>query len=150
MEETPTRRSFLGKMMIGTLLAGGAAVVSVISAYLFPPSEGASGLSSQRVKTGRAIDLPPGKGKLTLVDGEPVWVVNVASGFAGMSALCTHKGCIIKWEEKRQLFSCPCHEGLFDERGNVIAGLPRHPLTRFRVGLVRGELYVSRGGNPEV
>ena len=149
-EEAPTRRSFLGKMMIGTLLAGGAAVVSVVSAYLFPPGEGGSGLAPQRVKTGRAVDLPPGKGKLALVDGEPVWVVNLSNGFAGMSALCTHKGCIIKWEEKRRLFSCPCHEGLFDERGNVVAGLPRHPLTRFRVCLVHGELYVSRGGNQEV
>lgn len=136
--------------MVGTLVAGGAAVFSAVAAYLFPPKDGGSGLGPQRVRTGRAVDLPPGKGKLTLVDGEPVWVVNLASGFAGISALCTHKGCIIKWDEKRRLFICPCHEGLFDERGNVLAGLPRRPLDRFRVGLVHGELFVSRGERREV
>ncbi len=149
-EQTPTRRSFLGKMMVGTLLAGGAAVCSAVVAYLFPPNDGGSALGSQRVKSGRAVDLAPGKGKLTLVDGEPVWVVNLSRGFAAISALCTHKGCIIKWDEKRRLFTCPCHEGLFDERGNVLAGLPRRPLDHFRVGLVHGELYVSRGEPREV
>lgn len=143
-EQSTTRRSFLGKLLGGTLLAGAAATVSAILAYLIPPKEVSSALNPQRVKMGRAVDLPPGKGKLTLVDGEPVWVVNAANGFSGLSALCTHKGCIVKWDEKRRLFSCPCHEGQFDEQGNVIFGLPRRPLSRFRVGLVRGELYVSR------
>ena len=144
-EAKATRRSFLGKMMVGTMLTGSAAAVSVVAAYLFPPEEARSGLTPQSVKAGRAVDIAPGRGKLALVDGEPVWVLNSANGFAGMSALCTHKGCIVKWDEKRRVFSCPCHEGLFDERGNVIAGLPRRPLSRFRVGLVHGELYVSRG-----
>ena len=62
-----------------------------------------------------------------------------------MSAWCTHKGCIVKWDDQQRLFNCPCHEGRFDERGNVVSGLPLRPLTRFQSGSIRGELYVSRG-----
>jgi cytochrome b6-f complex iron-sulfur subunit len=71
-------------------------------------------------------------------------VVRLASGFVAMSAWCTHKGCVIKWDAPRRVFNCPCHEGRFDERGNVVAGLPLRPLTRFRVGLVGSDVYVSR------
>jgi len=132
-------------MMAGTFVVGGAGVISAVVAYLFPPSEANSGLTRQAVKAGQAEDIPPGRGKLASVDGEPVWVLNSPSGFVALSALCTHKGCVVKWDEKRRVFNCPCHEGLFDERGNVIAGLPRRPLVPFRVGVVHGELHVSRG-----
>jgi cytochrome b6-f complex iron-sulfur subunit len=145
-EEQPTRRSFLSKMMAGTLIVGSATSVGVVAAYLLPPEESGSILTPQRVKAGKAADIAAGKAKSVVVDGEPVWVLNSSgSRFVALSALCTHKGCHVKWDDKRRVFSCPCHEGLFDERGNVIGGLPRRPLSRFRVGLVNGELQVSRG-----
>ncbi len=145
-----TRRSFVSKLFTGTLLAWMGGAIAAMIAYLFPPSEVSSALGPQRVKVGKADDILPGEGKLTLVDDEPVWVVRLGTGFVGMSAWCTHKGCVIKWDEEGRLFRCPCHEGQFDERGNVTSGLPRRPLTRFRVGLVHGDLYVSRGEEREV
>ena len=144
-EEQPTRRSFLSKMMAGTLLVGGVTTVGVVSAYLMPPEESGSILTPQRVMVGKAADIAPGKARSAVVDGEPVWVLNSGSRFVALSALCSHKGCHVKWDDQRRVFTCPCHEGLFDERGNVIGGLPRRPLARFRVGLVNGELQVSRG-----
>jgi cytochrome b6-f complex iron-sulfur subunit len=131
-------------MMAGTLVVGAAGAISAIAAYLFPPGEASSGLTPQAVKAGQAEEISRGRGKLASVDGEPVWVLNSSNGFVALSALCTHKGCIVKWDENRRVFTCPCHEGLFDERGNVIGGLPRRPLTPFRVGVIHGELLVSR------
>ncbi len=143
-DEITSRRSFMSKLLAGTLLAGLGGTIASIVAYLFPPGEVSSALGPQRFKVGRADDILPGEGKLTLVDEEPVWVVHLARGFVAMSAWCTHKGCIIKWDDQGRLFRCPCHEGQFDERGNVVFGLPLRPLNRYRVGLVRGDLYVSR------
>ena len=149
-EEGTTRRSFVGRVLAGTLATGCGAAIASIVAYLFAPSEVRSSLGPRRIKVGAAGDIAAGAAKLVLVDDEPVWVVNLPSGFAAMSALCTHKGCIIQWKDKRRLFSCPCHNGLFDERGNVVHGLPLRPLTRFRVGVVQGDLYVSRGDDRQV
>jgi len=140
-----TRRSFVGKLLAGSLLTGFAATIAAIVAYLFPAQEVSSALGPQRVKVGRADDILPGEGRLVLVDEEPVWVIHLARGFVAMSGWCTHKGCVVKWEDQARLFRCPCHEGEFDERGNVVAGLPLRPLTRFHVGFVKGDLYVSRG-----
>ena len=144
-EQAATRRSFLAKLLAGTLLAGAGGFIASIIAYLFPPSEVSSALGPERVRIGKVADVPVGQGKLALVEDQPVWVIHLTSGFVAMAALCTHKGCIIKWNEGRRLFVCPCHEGLFDTHGNVVAGLPRLPLSRFRVGIVQDELYVGRG-----
>lgn len=148
--EGTTRRSFISKLLAGTLVAGLGGAVAAVVAYLFPPAEVSSALGPQRAKVGKADELLPGEGKLTLVDEEPVWVVHQTKGFVAMSAWCTHKGCIVKWDQPGRVFKCPCHEGEFDERGNVVAGLPLRPLARYRVGLVRGDLYVSRTANHEV
>ena len=143
--ESPSRRSFLGRLLSGTLLTGAAGIVATIVAYLFPPEQASSALGPRRVKVAKPDEIRPGEGKLTLVDEEPVWVVRLTRGFVAMSALCTHRGCIVKWDPEGRLFRCPCHEGQFDEHGNVVSGLPLRPLTPFRVGLLRGDLFVFRG-----
>jgi cytochrome b6-f complex iron-sulfur subunit len=141
----PSRRSFLGRLLAGTLLGGAAAVVGAITAYLFTPNDVRSSLGPRRSKVAGANEIVPGEGKLVLVDDEPVWVVNLPTGFVALSALCTHQGCIVTWEAKRRLFHCPCHNGLFDERGNVVSGLPRRSLPRLRVAVVGDAVQVSGG-----
>ena len=149
MSEKPvTRRSFLGQLLAGTLVVGLTGVIGSVIAYLFPPSGVRSALGSRRVKVARADDIPLGEGKLALVDSQLVWVIHLARGFAALSGLCTHRGCIIDWEENRRLFSCPCHRGLFDEQGNVIGGLPRRALRHFAVGVIHGDVYVSPEESP--
>jgi Rieske Fe-S protein len=144
-----TRRSFLGRLLGGTLVMGAAGVVASVIAYLFPPATVRTSLGPQRVRVGRDDELAVGAGKLVLVNEEPVWVVKLQQGFVALAATCTHKGCLVKWEGARRVFSCPCHEGLFDERGNVVSGLPRRPLAHVRVGIVGGDVYVSSaGGRP--
>jgi len=143
-EEDASRRAFLGKLVGGSVLASTLSSAGSIVAYLIPPGAVRSGLGPQRVRAGKAEEFETGQGRLTLVDEEPVWVIRVATGFVALSAVCTHKGCSLKWQEKRRLLTCPCHEGSFDERGNVTHGLPRHPLAQFQVGVVDGEVYVSR------
>jgi len=143
-----SRRSFLGKLLGGTLIAAALGVVSSVVAFLFPPDAVSSALGPQRTRVGKLDDLPVGEGKLALVNDEPVWVVRLANELVAMSALCTHQGCIVKWQPDRRLFSCPCHQGLFDQRGNVVSGFPQLPLPRLNVGVVEGEVYVSASRGP--
>jgi Rieske Fe-S protein len=143
--DDPTRRSFLGKLLAGTLLAGLAGTIGSLIAYLFPAKEASSALGPRRTKVARAERFAVDDGKLVMVEDQPVWVIRSAEGFLAMSAWCTHKRCVVRWQKERRLFSCPCHEGEFDKRGNVISGLPLRPLAHFRVGLVDGDLYVSHG-----
>lgn len=54
------------------------------------------------------------------------------------SLVCSHKKCTVEWIPREKIFQCPCHDGQYDEAGNVLDGPPPAPLTRFRAE-VRGE-----------
>jgi Rieske Fe-S protein len=43
---------------------------------------------------------------------------------------CTHLGCPVKWVAPDRKFRCHCHGGVFDERGDVVAGPPPRALDR--------------------
>ena len=72
-----------------------------------------------------------------------VYVTDEGSGsFVVFSRVCTHLGCLVRWDEKKRHFHCPCHGGIFDEVGNVIDGPPPRPLERRSVKVENGILYV--------
>ena len=58
------------------------------------------------------------------------------------SLICTHQGCRIEWVDEG--YSCPCHEGRFNARGENVAGPPRMPLRLLPVR-VEGESVVVSG-----
>ena len=60
--------------------------------------------------------------------GEPAVIVRTASGMIARSLLCSHFGCRVQWEEARQRYHCPCHEGTFDGEGRLLGGPPTRPL----------------------
>jgi menaquinol-cytochrome c reductase iron-sulfur subunit len=66
--------------------------------------------------------------------------------YVAMSNICTHLGCHIRWIAEQNHFFCPCHNGEFDISGNVIAGPPPQPLTRYDVKVENGQLFVLVGG----
>jgi Rieske Fe-S protein len=62
--------------------------------------------------------------------------------FIAMSNICTHLGCRVRWIEDRDQFFCPCHNGVFDEQGNVVSGPVPRPLDRFEVMVEEQQLYL--------
>lgn len=64
-----------------------------------------------------------------------------------MSATCTHKGCIVQWEQTGHQFHCPCHDALFTSQGeSIIHGRytkPLPPLPRLNTKVVDGNIYVE-------
>ena len=56
---------------------------------------------------------------------------------------CTHLGCILFWNEQRQIIACPCHEAYFNTNGAVVSGPPPSPLATYRVRVDGDQIYVE-------
>jgi len=103
---------------------------------------------AQPVSTAGPLALPlaqiPHGGRVRLENnGAPVELVHTNEGIIARSLLCTHQGCRVRWFEAQQLYICPCHEGKFDARGEVVYGMPRAPLRLLKVTITADQVVVS-------
>ena len=74
-----------------------------------------------------AADIGPGEGKTMRVRGERLGVYRDDGGkLHAVSCVCTHLGCLVKFNPSATSWDCPCHGSRFDVDGAVLDG----PATR--------------------
>jgi len=59
-----------------------------------------------------------------------------------ISTSCTHLGCSVYWQQDKNQFYCPCHQGVFDKDGKVISGPPPRSLDSYRVELEGDNVFI--------
>lgn len=68
-------------------------------------------------------DLRPGQGAVFAIGEEKVAVHRDAGGaLHAVSAVCTHEGCTVAWNNAERTWDCPCHGSIFACDGMVIHG----------------------------
>jgi cytochrome b6-f complex iron-sulfur subunit len=71
-------------------------------------------------------------------------VVQPSAGkFIALTAVCTHLGCIVKWEADKGDFLCPCHAGRYASDGQVTAGPPPKPLESYPVTVAGDQVVIG-------
>ncbi|HRJ43453.1 MAG TPA: Rieske 2Fe-2S domain-containing protein, partial [Caldilineaceae bacterium] len=61
------------------------------------------------------------------------WLVNTDAGPKAIYMVCTHLGCLYKWEQSNNRFECPCHGSKFSREGFYIEGPAPRSLDEFIV-----------------
>ncbi len=74
-------------------------------------------------------ELAPGDAAILKVDGHNVAAYRDEQGtIHSVSAVCSHMGCIVGWNENDRTWDCPCHGSRFALDGRVIHGPATQPL----------------------
>jgi cytochrome b6-f complex iron-sulfur subunit len=138
--ESAARRQFLAWMsraFLGLWALGGAGVVA---AYLKTPENGEGG---GLVRVGALENLRIGEAMLVRHGVKPFFVLRTnETTVIAMSAVCTHVRCILNYDRERRIIVCPCHDGRFDLKGNVLSGPPPRALPQYEVSMRAGEVFV--------
>jgi cytochrome b6-f complex iron-sulfur subunit len=69
--------------------------------------------------------MPPGSmepGQIQTVEAHRVYVMRLTDGFRALSSVCTHLGCVTRFQPDSRTIACPCHGSRFDLNGDVLGG----------------------------
>jgi len=147
----PSRRSLL--------LTGGAGIAAGIAAGVAAaigldrlPKPAAPGPGQSLVDSNGT--WKPVKALADLPEGTPIafrsgaiegFLIRNGDEVKGVSAICTHMGCILNYSKFRNQFECPCHGASFEISGlptdKYETPLPRLPLLSVRVQRGQVEVY---------
>jgi len=117
-------------------------------------------------RVGKSPALPPGqqlvengswkavKAVADLPEGTPIafrsgaiegFLIRRGQDVTGLSAVCTHMGCILNYSKFRNQFECPCHGATFETSGRPTdkydTPLPRLPNLQVRIQRGQVEVY---------
>jgi len=90
----------------------------------------------------RTSRVPVGSAARFTNSGSPAVLVHLPNGkFAAYSALCTHQGCTVTYQNGQLL--CPCHGSVFDpsKGGAVLSGPALSPLPQIPIKEQGGGIY---------
>ena len=134
------RRTFL------LLIAGGLGALLAAAAgwpllrFLAPAGGGAG--EGQVTVPRTAVKV--GSSHLFQYRGKPAVALQPKPGeYLALSAVCTHLGCVVQWQEGQGEFLCPCHGGRFSAAGAVLGGPPPRPLETLPVAVDGDQLRIG-------
>lgn len=139
MEENINRRDFLGMSLAAVASVGAIGSLFAMKKTWDPlPSVVAGGFTTVDIS-----QLQVGELKTFEWRGQPIYVLKKSSDDAKVEGrdfeingevfsvglqVCTHLGCIPKYESEKKEFVCACHGGVFNSSGMKVSGPPPKPM----------------------
>jgi len=148
------RRGFLGTLTwaIGALIAAGFTIPAL--AYIIGPALEQE-QSDEWIPLGLSNKIELGVPTLfkATIERHTGWIVNQEEisvyvltqdgrEFTAMSNICTHLGCRVRWIEDRAQFFCPCHNGVFNQYGEIVSGPVPRALDRFEIKVEEDQIFM--------
>jgi cytochrome b6-f complex iron-sulfur subunit len=132
-----SRRNFI---QFGLAAVGAAWAGTYVQSRLFPSTQGEA---EAKPVSFPLAELPVGGSRQITYGGLPVMVLRTPESIKAFSMICTHLGCIMDWQPSENEFYCPCHDGRYDQFGEVTAGPPPVPMEQFPVQVVEDQIIVG-------
>jgi glycine/D-amino acid oxidase-like deaminating enzyme/nitrite reductase/ring-hydroxylating ferredoxin subunit len=118
-------------------------IASLARQSLFAGAVQAKGLVEAELRS-VPDDVAQGTGAVGRSGLRPTGVSHVNGTACAVSAVCTHMGGILNWNDQEQSWDCPLHGSRFDPDGEVIEGPASKPLAKVE----RGDHQPAGSGRP--
>src|SRR2546429_1580837 len=101
---------------------------------------------AQLIKVAETGEIPAGRMKQVVVNGEPVAIANVAGSFFAFGGSCTHdQGPLADGDLEGAIVTCPWHFSQFDVKtGQVVEPPAEEPVRSYPVQVEGSSLYIGR------
>jgi menaquinol-cytochrome c reductase iron-sulfur subunit len=153
-EPTPARRTFLSRVILTIQAAIGGAVAYVVGGAALAPSFFPGRQTWLRAApvtelvegepTPVTVRIIKQDGYRQVVERRVVYLRRERDGaIVALDSTCTHLGCRTRYDTARRQFVCPCHGGVYDADGAVVAGPPPAPLMRIEARIDDGHVVVQ-------
>jgi Rieske Fe-S protein len=127
-----TRRDAIGLAVIGTA----ACACGALGADGGEKEKGDPAARPKQFSVGKITDYPkPGFYDNFRAKPHNVMISVVDDQLVVMSAICTHKMCVLRKQEDKVL-RCPCHKSFFSEYGTPTEGQAKVALPRYAVSVL--------------
>lgn len=111
--------------------------------YLFMAPRFRAGEFGGKFPIGEAATLPAATDAPQANSTGKFWLVNTTDGPKALYMVCTHLGCLYKWEAQANYFRCPCHGSTFSREGDYICGPAPRSLDQFVIEVVQNEQIIA-------
>ncbi|NTW55210.1 MAG: Rieske 2Fe-2S domain-containing protein [Chlorobaculum sp.] len=135
------RRGFLHKIVGGVGAVVAVSALYPVVRYIIPPEKKVKVVNELTV--GKASEVPAGSGKIYQFNADKVIVVNHGGTLTAVSAVCTHLGCLVHWEEAANELACPCHGAKYKQTGEIISGPQPKALKQYKAKIDGDSIVVS-------
>jgi cytochrome b6-f complex iron-sulfur subunit len=136
------RKDFLHSLFAFIPLGIGFAGISFMGARFVSPRKTKKQYRKIYAMNLNDIAINESKPFYDLKGRELVLVRTGESTVKAISTTCTHLGCKVHWEADKNIFFCPCHNGVFNPDGVVLEGPPPRPLDTYRVDVEGKVVYL--------
>jgi Rieske Fe-S protein len=148
------RRSFLVRTMVAIHGAIGATLAFILGGAALAPAF--TRRSDAWLRAAALDNLPDGEplavtlrvtrqdGFTQVVDRTVVYLLKTGDNqVRAMHSTCTHLGCRTSYDRETRRILCPCHGGVYDLNGQVVAGPPPSPLPQLNARIEDGNVFVQ-------
>ncbi|PMB39969.1 cytochrome B6 [Fischerella thermalis CCMEE 5205] len=141
------RREFIGWVGVGSLASSLPVVIAACSSETKsqvtttpPRADGFQvvGTVADLEKNGQLLNGETAAGKVLIVK-DP----SNTSQIIAVNPTCTHKGCVVGWNQDQSSFVCPCHGSKFASDGKVTNGPAEKPLSTYTAKVEGKEVLVK-------
>ena len=142
-----SRRAFVADLALTISSAIGlGGVAARFLQYLYPVVPAAQIVD---VAAGARDAIPANGGIVVNLPAGQVVLLDAGGELRAFSAVCTHLGCIVKWQPTdHHAIYCECHGGMFNREGQVVGGPPPRALPQYPVEVRDGQVFIKMTVRP--